>query len=176
MNSVNSSHSKRNPQPLASPSKSSKLNLSSLLHLGRRGRPSRVTKTPPQDSPAAMGIGEADMSLSMFSATVKVKLEKDMTDELERSTKKKPPPKLKFELIYVIIDFKRFYKVSLTLVQTSRNQYDASLNKEGNVVGERSIFQGLRADLNKCVFCPKVSICTINLILLPEMGTPKSLL
>jgi len=176
MDSVNSSHSKGNPQPVESPSKSSKLNLPSFLRLERRGGPSRITKTPPKDSPPAMGIGEADMSLSRFSATVKVKLEKKMTDELERSTKKKPPSKLKFELIYVIIDFKQFYYVSLTLVQTSRNQYDASLNKEGNVVGARSIFQGLRADLNKCVFCPKVSICTIDLILLPEMGTPKSLL
>ena len=116
------------------------------------------------------------MTLSIFSATVKVKLMKKMIDELERSTKKKPLPKLKFELIYVIIDFKRFYYVSLTPVQTSKNQYDSSLDKEGKVFGARSIFQGLRADLNKSVICPKVSICTIDLILLPETGTPKSLL
>ena len=149
-NPVYSSHPKRNPRPVASPSKSSKFNLPSLQNLGKWGGSSHIKKTSPQDSPPVMGIGEADISLSIFSATVKVKLMKKMVDELERSTKKKPPPKLKFELIYVIIDSKRFYYVSLTHVQTSRNQYDSS--KEGNVVGAKSIFQGLRADLNKCVF------------------------
>jgi hypothetical protein len=39
--------------------------------------------------------------LSIFSATVQVNLDKKMSAELVRSTKKNPPSKMKFELIYV---------------------------------------------------------------------------
>jgi len=111
------------------------------------------------------------MSLSIFSATVEVKLMKKMIDELERSTKKKTPSKLKIELIYVIIEISMYY-VSLTPMQTPKNQCDPNLSQ----VGARSIFQGLCADLNKCVVCHRVSICTIDFILLAGVGTPKSLL
>jgi hypothetical protein len=46
-------------------------------------------------------ITQTGVSLSIFSATVQVNLDKKMTAELVRSTKKHPPSKMKFELIYV---------------------------------------------------------------------------
>lgn len=46
-------------------------------------------------------ITQTGVSLSIFSATIQVHLDKKMTTELVRSTKKNPPSKMKFELIYV---------------------------------------------------------------------------
>jgi hypothetical protein len=46
-------------------------------------------------------VGETSVALSIFSADVNVVLEKKMAAELFRSTKKNPPGKLKYELIYV---------------------------------------------------------------------------
>lgn len=46
-------------------------------------------------------ITQTGVSLSIFSATVQIHLDKKMTAELVRSTKKNPPSKMKFELIYV---------------------------------------------------------------------------
>jgi hypothetical protein len=48
-------------------------------------------------------ITQTGVSLSIFSATVQVNLDKKMTAELVRSTKKNPPSKMKFELIYVCL-------------------------------------------------------------------------
>lgn len=46
-------------------------------------------------------VNETSVALSIFSADVDVRLEKKMMVELHRSTKKNPPRKLKYELIYV---------------------------------------------------------------------------
>lgn len=46
-------------------------------------------------------VTETQVTLSVFSVDVDVRLNTKMTNELHRSTKKNPPSKLKFELIYV---------------------------------------------------------------------------
>ena len=48
-----------------------------------------------------MVVNETNITLSIFSADVNVRLDKKMATELHRSTKKNPPSKLKYELIYV---------------------------------------------------------------------------
>ena len=51
-----------------------------------------------------MNLLEAPLSsvvLTIFAANVDVRLDKKMTAELLRSTKKNPPSRLRYELIYV---------------------------------------------------------------------------
>jgi hypothetical protein len=64
--------------------------------------PQRVpTPLPPVKTAELLEIRETNVTLTIFSAEVDVKLDKKMTTELYRSTKKNPPSKLKYELIYV---------------------------------------------------------------------------
>ncbi len=72
---------------------------------GASGAPSR-TNTPapapstvPQIDPQT--IVESNVVLSIFAADIAVKLDKKMITELNRSTKKNPPTRMKYELIYV---------------------------------------------------------------------------
>ncbi|KAK0461397.1 uncharacterized protein EV420DRAFT_1669612 [Desarmillaria tabescens] len=74
-------------------------------------------------------IRVTSVALSIFSADVDVRLDKKLSAELHRSTKKNPPSKLKYELIY-----------------TGKDEYDTS--KQSDAENEKSIFQGLRADLD----------------------------
>lgn len=46
-------------------------------------------------------VNETSVSLSIYSADVDVRLDKKVAAELLRSTKKNPPTKVKYELIYV---------------------------------------------------------------------------
>ncbi|PBK91347.1 hypothetical protein ARMGADRAFT_1013798 [Armillaria gallica] len=89
--------------------------------------------TPPPEEPKAVidprQIRVTSVALSIFSADVDVRLDKKLSAELHRSTKKNPPGKLKYELIY-----------------TGKDEYDAS--KQSDAENEKSIFQGLRADLD----------------------------
>jgi hypothetical protein len=50
-----------------------------------------------------LSIDETSVSLSIFSADVVVRLDKKLSVELHRSTKKNLPNKLKYELIYVSV-------------------------------------------------------------------------
>nr|VWO98846.1 Uncharacterized protein [Ganoderma boninense] len=77
-------------------------------------------------------VVESSVVLSIFTANVAVKLDQKMISELNRSTKKNPPTRMKYELIY-----------------TGKDAYDASKKedeKQGRSTG--SVFQGLRADLD----------------------------
>ncbi|PPQ99714.1 hypothetical protein CVT24_009697 [Panaeolus cyanescens] len=79
-----------------------------------------------------LAINETSVSLSIFSAAVLVRLNQKLSSEIHRSTKKNPPAKMSYELIY-----------------TAKNEYDASVQedaKQPEATG--SIFQGLRADLD----------------------------
>lgn len=79
-----------------------------------------------------LSIDETSVSLSIFSADVVVRLDGKLSVELHRSTKKNPPNKLKYELIY-----------------TAKDEYDASKkDDEKQTFSTGSIFQGLRADLD----------------------------
>ncbi|KAI1790758.1 hypothetical protein LXA43DRAFT_921512 [Ganoderma leucocontextum] len=76
-------------------------------------------------------VVKSSVVLSIFTADVVVKLDQKMISELNRSTKKNPPTRMKYELIY-----------------TGKDAYDASKKedeKQGRSTG--SVFQGLRADL-----------------------------
>jgi hypothetical protein len=66
--------------------------------------PQRVATPLPTEPVATMDqltVTETQVTLSVFSAEVDVKLNMKMASELHRSTKKNPPSKLKYELIYV---------------------------------------------------------------------------
>jgi hypothetical protein len=50
-----------------------------------------------------LSVNETSVALSVFSAEVDVKLNKKISTELYRSTKKNPPSKVRYELIYARI-------------------------------------------------------------------------
>ncbi|KAF8972951.1 hypothetical protein BDZ97DRAFT_1778504 [Flammula alnicola] len=92
-----------------------------------------VTPAPPPVPKVVnhLAVNETSVSLSIYSASIQVRLDKKLSSEINRSTKKNPPTKMKFELIY-----------------TAKDEYDASLEedaKQPEATG--SIFQGLRADI-----------------------------
>ncbi|KAH9946348.1 uncharacterized protein BXZ73DRAFT_86493 [Epithele typhae] len=102
---------------------------------GGSGAPSRsITPTPTPSVPKVdpKAIVESNVVLSIFTADIAVSLDQKMVTELNRSTKKNPPTRMKYELIY-----------------TGKKEYDASKSedtKHGRPTG--SIFQGLRADID----------------------------
>lgn len=66
--------------------------------------PQRVPTPAPAPPPKPvdyLAINETSVSLSIYSASVKVRLDKKLSAEIHRSTKKNPPANMKFELIYV---------------------------------------------------------------------------
>lgn len=72
------------------------------------------------------------ISLSIYSADVDVKLDNKTLNELQRSTKKRPPTKMKCALIY-----------------TGKNEYDSSTEEDKRLPFKTgSVFQGLRADID----------------------------
>ena len=77
---------------------------SSLFGLGGSSTPQR-TPTPQPPPPAEevdlLEQHSSAVDLRVYSANVDVRLDRKLSAELERSTKKKPPSKLKYELIYV---------------------------------------------------------------------------
>jgi alpha-D-ribose 1-methylphosphonate 5-triphosphate synthase subunit PhnH len=63
--------------------------------------PQRSDLQLPEEVTNPLSIDETSVSLSIFSADVAVRLDRKLSVELHRSTKKNPPNKLKYELIYV---------------------------------------------------------------------------
>jgi hypothetical protein len=78
---------------------------SSLLsNFSTLGTPSRTTSplpTAPVEEVDPLTVYQTNMVLSIFSADVNVRLDKKLAAELHRSTKKNPPSKMRYELIYV---------------------------------------------------------------------------
>jgi hypothetical protein len=77
---------------------------SSLLSTVARGNtpnPSPVTLPDEPTEIDPLTANETSILLSVFSADVDIRLDKQMITELHRSTKKNPPKQLKYELIYV---------------------------------------------------------------------------
>jgi uncharacterized protein DUF3684 len=72
--------------------------------LGASSTPRR-TPTPvpaaPKESINLLEANSSNVVLTIFAANVDVRLDKKMTAELLRSTKKNPPSRLRYELIYV---------------------------------------------------------------------------
>jgi len=102
------------PTPAAgSSSKPSQAGFFSSLFSGLTGvaTPQRApTPVPivPQEEVNLLEVNESSVTLSIFTANVDVQLNKAMTAELLRSTKKNPPNKLRYELIYVCRIFASF--------------------------------------------------------------------
>ncbi len=69
------------------------------------GAPTRAVTPAPASSPRPQidprTIIESNVVLSIFAADIVVKLDQKMIAELNRSTKKNPPTRMKYELIYV---------------------------------------------------------------------------
>ncbi|TBU28918.1 hypothetical protein BD311DRAFT_721461 [Dichomitus squalens] len=129
------------PQPKKEPPKPATASggggfFSSLFSgFGSSGQPSRAVTPAPPPPPVPKvnpeAIVESSVVLSIFTVDVVVKLDQKMIAELNRSTKKNPPTRMKYELIY-----------------TGKDEYDASKRedeKHGKATG--SVFQGLRADI-----------------------------
>ncbi|OBZ66504.1 hypothetical protein A0H81_13686 [Grifola frondosa] len=98
--------------------------------------PLRSSTPLPSPSPTPQidltAINECSVVLTIFAAEIGVKLDRKMNEELYRSTKKNPPAKMRFELIY-----------------TGKDEYDASKKEdEKQPKATGSVFQGLRADLD----------------------------
>jgi hypothetical protein len=71
------------------------------------GASSTAQRTPtpvpvaPKESPNLLEANSSNAVLTIFAANVSVRLDEKMTAELLRSTKKDPPSRLRYELIYV---------------------------------------------------------------------------
>jgi len=55
----------------------------------------------PEESTNLLEAHSSNIVLTIFTANVDVRLDKKMSEELLRSTKKNPPSRLRYELIYV---------------------------------------------------------------------------
>ncbi|KAL4076679.1 hypothetical protein V8B97DRAFT_2021990 [Scleroderma yunnanense] len=89
--------------------------------------PRRQDSPPPPPVPKDLTeLLETSVTLTVFTAEVRVNVDRKLSVELQRSTKKNPPQQLKYNLIY----------------------YDLSVAAEKKEGTGCSIFQGLRADLN----------------------------
>ncbi|KII91548.1 hypothetical protein PLICRDRAFT_512049 [Plicaturopsis crispa FD-325 SS-3] len=101
---------------------------------GFAATPQRAATPVPPPTPEPVNqleVTETNVSLSIFSADVDVALARGLAVELERSTKKRPPQKLRYKLIY-----------------TAKDEYDASVQEDEKLTfATGSVFQGLRADL-----------------------------
>ncbi|KAI0083802.1 hypothetical protein BDY19DRAFT_975723 [Irpex rosettiformis] len=78
-----------------------------------------------------LSVTETSVVLAVFSASVDVRLDSNLREELLRATKKNAPTKMRYELIY-----------------TGKDEYEASKKEEEGFEATGSIFQGLRADID----------------------------
>jgi hypothetical protein len=57
--------------------------------------------SPPLAHNESIQLLEPNIDLTIFAANIDVRVDKKMTEELVRATKKNPPSRLRYELIYV---------------------------------------------------------------------------
>jgi hypothetical protein len=124
--------------------------------------PATLTQAPVvhKESIHLLEANSSNIVLTIFAANVDVRLDEKMAGELLRATKKNPPSRLRYELIYVSFTaVKRILKWVLTLAQTGKDEYDSSI-KVGQEAAYpiRSVFQGLRADLEGFVAPLRVNV------------------
>ncbi|KIY52910.1 hypothetical protein FISHEDRAFT_63575 [Fistulina hepatica ATCC 64428] len=92
--------------------------------------PSSLPPSPPKPIDP-LTVHTTGVSLSIYSVDIDTKLSAKLKNELHRSTKKNPPAKLQYDLIY-----------------TAKAEYDASRKEDEKLpFATGSIFQGLRADI-----------------------------
>lgn len=106
---VYASGTTKKPKLLVTPTKQNKSpggfwgGLSAFLSNGAN-TPQRIPTPLPAEPDVGvdpLSVTDTQVTLSVFSADVNVQLSTKMSAELHRSTKKNPPSKLKYELIYV---------------------------------------------------------------------------
>jgi hypothetical protein len=101
----------------------------------------------------------SNVVLTIFAANVDVKLSEKMAGELLRATKKNPPGRLRYELIYVSFAVvKHIPKRVFNLAKTGKDEYDSSVRAEEEGAYTESVFQGLRADLEGFVASLRVDV------------------
>jgi hypothetical protein len=102
----------------------------------------------------------SNVVLTIFAANVDVQLDKKMTGELTRSTLKKPPSRLRYELIFVSTTQYNVFSISvLSFSQTGKEEYDSSVKAEKEAAyATGSVFRGLRADLGGSVASLRVKV------------------
>lgn len=94
-------------------------------------------------------VHKTSVVLAIFSADVAVTLEDRMRKELLRATKKNPPSKMKYELIYVSHHCEIQRNCTYLVLQTGKEEYDSSKKEEAqSPLATGSVFQGLRADID----------------------------
>ncbi|ESK92923.1 hypothetical protein Moror_8996 [Moniliophthora roreri MCA 2997] len=96
-------------------------------------KPTTPLPPPPPEPPVdLLAISPTSVSLSIISADILLqKIDSKLESEIERSTKKQPPRKIRYDLIY-----------------TAKGEYDTSKKlDEEQTFATGSVFQGLRADL-----------------------------
>jgi hypothetical protein len=113
-----------------------------------------------QESIHLLEANSLNIVLTIFAANVAVRLDKKMAGELLRATKKNPPSRLRYQLIYVsstVVNI--FSKGVLTVAQTGKDEYDSNVSAEEHAAYTTgSVFQGLRADLEGFVASLRVNV------------------
>ncbi|KAF9007980.1 hypothetical protein BDQ17DRAFT_1388899 [Cyathus striatus] len=87
--------------------------LSTITGTGVNPRAAPSLPPIPVETHDPAAISNSNVALSIFSAEIKVTVDKKLSSELQRSTKKNPPAKMKYELIY-----------------TTKEEYDASKEED----------------------------------------------
>jgi len=106
---VYTSGTEKKPPPLApKPVKASGLGGGFFSNLFSRA--AATVSTPPPVTPATptledirdpLTINETGVALKIYSTSISVRLDKKVSSEIQRATKKNPPTRMKYELIYV---------------------------------------------------------------------------
>ena len=76
----------------------------SFFSLGGSSTPQRAPSPLPQpaiDEAEYLEVGKSSVALTIFTAEAVVELNRKISAELHRSTKKKPPRRINYNLIYV---------------------------------------------------------------------------
>jgi Protein of unknown function (DUF3684) len=113
-----------------------------------------------KESIHALEVNLSNIVLTIFTANVDVRLDEKMAGELARATKKNPPSRLRYELIYVSFTvINHILKMVLNLAKTGKDEYDSSVRaEEESAYTTGSVFQGLRADLEGFVASLRVNV------------------
>lgn len=100
----------------------------------------------------------SNIDLTIFTANVDVRLDEKMAGELVRATKKNPPSRLRYDLIYVSFMVKHILERVINLAKTGKDEYDSSIRAEEEAGHTGSVFQRLRADLEGFVTSLRIKL------------------
>lgn len=77
------------------------------------------------------GIHETKMDLTVFTAEVDITANKKLSEELKRCTKKYPPSRIKYSLIYVSVSHSSYSRSRAHYFhKTKSDKYDQSLKNQ----------------------------------------------